>query len=153
MSHMSHEDLMHFNADRAARYIHGQGKQKLREELEKEMAKFKKRKQEITVLPSFKPEPRKPAPVPDTSGEYCGNLKAFRIRQWISEGGYNNGRRRRIAELTSLTRRRIEAIACDSGHCVLTNAEYGQIKAAIPKVEAMERADQVQQEQKMGVAS
>lgn len=136
MSRMSYEDLVQENeSQKMARYITAQQKHKLREELEKELKKYKGH---VTVLPGVMHKPRQPSPVRDTSNDYCGNLKAFRARQWIAGPGYNNGRRQRLAEVTDISLRRINDIACDQSGCILTNVEYVQIKAAMPKIEAME---------------
>ena len=136
MSRMSYEDLVQENeSQKMARYITAPQKHKLREELEKELKKYKGH---VTVLPGAMNTPRQPSPVRDTSNDYCGNLKAFRVRQWIAGPGYSNGRRKRLSELTELSLRRINAIACYQTGAILTNAEYVQIKAAMPEIEAME---------------
>lgn len=137
---MSTEELMQFNADRAARYTQPTAtKKKLREELETEMKKFGLKN--ITVIPGYEPKPKQPSAVVDTSHEYCGNLKNWLICKWVGAGEYNNGRRRRLAETTSLSQSRINRLFTDK-KSVMTNAEYAEIKAAIPKVEAMERVAQ-----------
>lgn len=136
MSRMSYEDLVQLNnAQKTARYVNGQQKLTLREELEKALQSYKGK---ITELPGVRYKPRMPSQVFDTSNEYCGNLKAYRIRQWLADGGYNNGRRKRLAEVTSLSLGRINSIALFDGSSIITNAEYAQIKAAMPKIEAME---------------
>lgn len=132
---MSYEELQQFNADRAARYVQSTSKKKLREELETGLKKFGEKN--ITVVPGYVHQPKKPADVVDISSEYCGNLKSFRAHQWVKGGMYNNGRRRRLAETTSLSLSRINRLFNDP-RSIMTNAEYAEIKAAIPKIEAME---------------
>lgn len=136
---MSYEELQQFNADRAARYVQSTSKKKLREELETDLKKFGEKN--VTVLEGCEFKPKQPSTVIDTSNDYCGNLKSFRAHQWVKGGMYNNGRRRRLAETTSLSLSRINRLFNDP-RSIMTNAEYAEIKAAIPKIEAMEREAQ-----------
>lgn len=112
----------------------------LREKLEVAMVKFKKNGGKIDVIPSYsKPRPERVTGVFDD--EYCGPSKTSLIIRWLNIGGYNNGRRARLADLSGVPLHRIYGMVCARTTVRLSNLEYANMRKAMRQIEEIENTE------------
>lgn len=124
-------------------------KEKLREELDDELAKFLKRGRKITVLPgcAVKPRPKR-STVESKVPRLATDHQVMTLVRWANDSKTKTPRRSYLAEITGIPLPRIRACLTPKRKCPLTTVEYQEILAVMDQIEELEKQNAVRIKQK-----